>query len=71
MTMLRTILQEEQQTAAPSDADKSAANPISQRVKSQQDNPFCSSKVSITGSSILFDNSMRVGVDFRYEFSVF
>ncbi len=48
---------------APSDADKSAANPYipTGKIASGQ-SFFASSKVSITGSSILFDNSMRVGV---------
>ena len=49
--------------AAPSDADKSAANPYIPTGKiAAGQSFFASSKVSITGSSILFDNSMRVGV---------
>ncbi len=48
---------------APSDADKSAANPNIPTGKiAAGQSFFASSKVSITGSSILFDNSMRVGV---------
>jgi hypothetical protein len=59
--------------AAPSDADKSAANPNIPTGKiAAGQSFFASSKVSITGSSILFDNSMRGRWgNFRYEFSVF
>ncbi len=49
--------------AAPSDTDKTAANPYIPTGKiAAGQSFFASSKVSITGSSILFDNSMRVGV---------
>ena len=49
--------------AAPSDADKSATNPNIPTGKiAAGQSFFASSKVSITGSSILFDNTMRVGV---------